>query len=472
MIGVALLLWRSELRVQRLLSRRPAVAVAELAVAVGILALLAVQVRRLLVDAGPAGDLPVPNIAVLSLTGLLLIFANVLVTGEESAAQVPDLRAWAAPRPLSASALRRLLVAAGLLRGALFTATLVGATAAGALAAPQAWTGPLEIVAAAVLVPLPPIAAALALGARRKVRLGPGFVTVPLGLSVMAIAIPFPNLTGVPGAAAQVVATPGLTLLGRASPAAAVTMVAICAMATWWLLTRLDRIIQIDVGAVRPARAGRLARVGSRGLLLDLVWHRVGRSDLALVAPLAAVLALVGAAVMALGSQPVPAPVVFSVAVMTAPAITAGYRQLWTTTALPSAARDWLRQAPLPLAAVSWMRHLLCTAGAVGAAAVFTGLLAAVRLAGAPVPVATLVAAASAPFTLTGWLAVGLAWSGVARLVGYLLLSAYVLARAVATALAAVLGCPVPVALALVLADVVIGLSGHLAARFVSRRNP
>jgi hypothetical protein len=117
-----------------------------------------------------------------------------------------------------------------------------------------------------------------------------------------------------------------------------------------------------------------------------------------------------------------------------------------------------------------WTRHLVCACGAAVSCAIFLSLLGAARLAGVPMPLGPLVAAATAPLCLTGWLAVALSWHGWARLGGYYLLGQYVVLRGVAVVLFYLAHWPATVAVALLMTDVALGAAGHFAARLALRR--
>lgn len=205
---VALHFWRGELRAQRLVSRNKALTAVQLAFALAVLAALAYGVRHLLLR----GAVPVSNVALLGILAMALIFSNVLVTGEESGTRADDLRAWALPRPLTSRAVRGFVITTGFLRSALFTLTLIGAVTAGALSAASSWAARAEIATSAVLLPVPPVAAALWFSTGRSRRIGPGFVTVPLGLAFLLTAVRLPEPHGAWAAVAQTAAAPGLTL--------------------------------------------------------------------------------------------------------------------------------------------------------------------------------------------------------------------------------------------------------------------
>lgn len=77
-----------------------------------------------------------------------------------------------------------------------------------------------------------------------------------------------------------------------------------------------------------------------------------------------------------------------------------------------------------------------------------------------------------APVSLTGWLAVSLTWYGMARMAGYLLMTGYTLIRAVAVAVIVAASLPGAAVIAFVLADLAVGLCGHLAAGLALRGRP
>jgi hypothetical protein len=358
----------------------------------------------------------------------------------------------------------------GMLRGVLFTLAFASVSV-GALTVPGTWITRAQVICTGVLLPLPFVAGALLFGARRHRGLNPAFVSVPLGLIVIGTAARLPALRGVPGSIARVLAAPGLTLLGRISPAAGAAVIGAWLAASVWLLSRLDRgNIGLAIGSPRPPRASRLARPGSPGVVLDLVTHQLSLRDAVELIPLTALLAVAAAVATAAGRGHVPPAAVFTVAVLAWPAASVGYRQLRASTALPRPAREWLLAAPVPVYKVPWTRHVVCACGAAASCAIFAGLLASARLAGLPMPLAPLAPIATAPLCLTGWLAVLLSWRGLARLAGYYLLAQYVLLRAAAAVLVYLAHWPAIVVVALLMTDVAVGVAGQFAARLALRR--
>lgn len=478
---LALHFWRGELRAQRLISRNRTLMIVQLIFALVVLAALASGVRHLLLR----GLVPISNVALLGILGMALIFSNVLVTGEESGTRTDDLRAWALPRPLTARTLRGFVIATGFLRSALFTVTLIGAVTAGALSAASDWTARGEVVAAGVLLPLPPVTAALWFSTGRARRLGPGFVTVPLGLAFLVTAVRLPTPRGAWAAVAQVLAAPGLTLLGRARPAIALTVLIAWVLAVAFLLSRLRVALQrapAVAGPTRPPRAARLGRVRPSGVILDVVTHRVRPGwEAGQLGVLAGFLSAVGVLVIAAGagpqgSAPRSALTVVTAAALAIPAAVAGYRQLLDATALRMADREWLRQVPLPAFRVHLTRHLVCVAGAMASCAVLAvalgGYLGLAHPAAAGPRAVPVLAVLLAPVSLTGWLAVALTWYGLARIAGYLLMTGYALIRGIAVAVIVTAALPGTAVAAFVLSDLAVGLGGHLAAGLALRRTP
>jgi len=477
----ALRFWRGELRAQRIVSANRALTAVQLLFGVGVLGALAYGVRAMLLH----GSVPVANVALLGVLGMTLIFSNVLLTGEESGTRVDDLRAWALPRPLTKATLHGFVISTGLLRSAIFTLTLVGAVAVGALSVPNGWVGRGEIAGAAIVLPVPPVTAGLWFSADRGRVLGPGFVSVPFGLSFLATAIRLPEPGGAWAQVVQAFAAPGLTLLGRTGPEVALAVLSAWLLAAVFLLSRLRAALDRAPGVTGPARSPGAARLGDvrrPWLTLDVVTHRIRPGwEAAQLCVLAGLVSAVGVLLIAAGAGPPRAGsrLIFTVvaaATLAIPAATAGYRQLLDATALRPADRDWLRQVPLRAPRVHFTRHLVC----IGGAAVSCGVLSAV-LAGyftlaypAParpglVPVLTVLLA---PVCLTGWLAVARTWSGIARMAGYLLLTGYALACGIAAAVTAAAALPGGAIAAFALADLAIGLCGHLAAALVMRRIP
>jgi hypothetical protein len=473
MMNVSLLLWRGELRAQRLVSRRMGITMLQLVVVVGILALLATRVHSLLATGatGATGALPVTNIAVLGMAVTMIIFANIGVVGQESSASVSDIRGWARSLPVSASQVRQLLVATGLFRSALFTFTLIGAAAVGALSASTSWTARAEIACAAMLLPALPVAAGLWFGARREALASPGLVTAPLGIAMMAIAVPFPVLQGPAGEVVRALATPGLTLLGSAQPMEAATMLLLSIIGALWLVIRLGRETETTTILDNPPRAARLARLGERGVVVDLVLHRIRARDLGeivLLSVLMGVTALAPLVFGATGSSPAGS---FLVVLLATSVASVGYGQVRTATRLPAAAESWVRSMPLPSGSLPWVRHLSATLGAWLAVLVFAVILAAGALAGLGIPhgAATVVAVVLTPWSLGAWIGQCRRYVGIRRVLALAWLGQLSAMRAGVVVVLALVGYSIPVALVLLTVDLSLGLAGQLIFRHNTR---
>ncbi|RQX10892.1 hypothetical protein DLJ58_10265 [Micromonospora arida] len=461
---MAMVLWLGELRVQRLLSRRPSVAIAQLVPIALILVFLGLRVNHALA----AGHLALANVAVLSVVGTFLVFANVIITGEEGQARVQDIRAWTQPLPVSHQQLRVLLLVVGVLRGSLFTVTLVGTAATGAFLARDSWFNQAEIVISALVLPLLPVAAGLWVGARRSGPVSPGFVTVPLGVATIATAVPLPDPHGALAVVARVLAAPGVTLLGGTDPATAVAVLLVWTATAGWFLTRLDRAVHTTTVGARLPLAGRLGTgpVGRR-VGADLVLHRLRPRDVAEVVLLAAALGAVAALALAAADDgPLPATVL-TVTGLALPASTLGYRQVRAGTVLDVPTLEWISTLPLPPGTLAWRRHLVATAGAAVAVAVFLAVLLAITAVGLPGPCLAMIVLS--PLVLTGWFALSANARGGRRILAYLALSALTGLRLITAAVLVVIGCPPSVAVTLLALDLGIALAGHLLVRHQTR---
>jgi hypothetical protein len=465
LLPVALTWWRGELRAQRLISQRRSVAVVQVAIPVVVVPVLVIAIRGMISN----GRVPVTNVALLTVDLLVLVFSGTLVNSEESQSRVQDLRAWAAPRPVTSSELTRFTVLTGLLRGALYTGLLCCA-AVGALLAPQTLAARAEIVCAAVLFPLPSVTAALVAGARRSRPLGAGFITVPFGLVILGSSTRLPTASGAVGGVVRAIAAPGLTLLGREPPVTGAVVLAAWLACSLWLLSRLGGALRVTVAERRPRTAARLA--GGRGrrlLVLDLVTYRLSAGAVAEVMALVVLLAALAGFVAASGPRGAPVAGAITVAGLSWPTVSAGYRHLAAVTAMPEDAARWLRTLPLPPRALPWARHVVCACGALVTSAVFTGIELALHAAGIPVTLPAVVAAAAAPLTLTGWMAIALSWNGIARVLGYAALAWYVVLRAATVAVVSAVHFPPAVLASLLAVDLLVGALGHLLARFLVR---
>jgi hypothetical protein len=465
MMNVSFLLWRGELRAQRLVSRRIGISICQIVSAVGLLAFLAFRVRSLILK----GGLPTTNIGVLSIAGTLIILANVGVVGHESGASVSDIRGWARPLPVSASQLRQLLVATGLFRSMLFTVTLIGAVAAAALSVSPTWTARAEIGCAAILLPILPVAAGLWLGARRSRPASPGFVTAPLGAAFMAIVFPFPLFAGPVGGAVRALATPGLTLLGRASPVEAVTMFVLWIIVSMWFLLQLENEETTSLSDTPPL-AWRLARSDERGVAVDLVLHRLRGRDVGEVLLLSVMLVVTAFAQLAFGGVGTSPAATFVVVLLASSAASVGYNHVRTATTFPHGAEMWVQAMPIPRGTVPWVRHLFATVGAGLAALVFVVCLTAGAFAGLAVAPAAVAAVVVTPWSLGGWIGLCARVNGLRRLLAFACLGQLIFVRAGTVFVIALLGCSLPAGLLLLGADLALGLIGHLTFRHNTRK--
>jgi hypothetical protein len=460
MTRVAMLLWLGEMRVQRILSRNRLIAAVQISVMSTILVFLAVRVHQ----AVDAGVLAITNISVLSAVGVFIIFANVIVTGEESKARVQDIRDWVRSLPVSTGQLRGLLAAMGLLRGALFTATVIGIAAVGAFIARDSWGSRLEIVASALILPLLPVSAGLWFGARRSGPVPRSLTTVPMAVSMLTIAVPFPAAHGFLLTLLHIIAAPALVLIGAASPATAAGVLVFWTAGAGWFLSRLDRAIEVSAADGRPRLASLLATgPNARRIAADVVVHQLRPRDVAEAVLPAGLLGAVALLMLAQTTGSSVSAAAVTVAALALPATVAGYRQVGVSTALEPATEEWIRSLPLGRGALPWARHVTATVAATVAATVLAAVIAAANVAG--LPLVCIVVIVLTPLSLTGWIAFALNTKGIRRVLLYLGLGLLIGTRLITTAVLTVTVWPPLVGAVLVPADLMIGLLGHLIMR-------
>jgi hypothetical protein len=463
--AVPVLLWRGELRAQGLLLRRPLITAAQTIVGLVILTIVALRVRDQLTSGAPVRYL---NVTVVWVALAVLMAANVTLLGERTGTLPWQLQRWAANMPIGSSQLARLIVVFSTLRSGLLTLALLGAVAVGALSAVHSPSAAATIIVSAVLLPLLPVAVGLQWARRRGTSVSFAFTLAPLAVAVSAINVPLPTPAGWPGTLLEWTSLPALVLVGRASPADAIVLLAAWTGAALVLL-RPAALSMKDASARRGFgslvhRLGRIPvthRPGS--LVLDIAVHKVRATDLLEILFLGTVSCSV-VALEVFASGTVFGVVALAAAVSTAAstATLAGYIQMKANIGTDDSTEAWIRALPIPAPALSVARHAVCTTGA-ALAVLPVMVLAVIKMNGPLAPGAVLLAlwAALSAWSLTGWFASYLsarAWRKHLR--GYSLFAWFGIRGLVGAAVLTTARNPLFVA-GLFAVDILIGLAGH-----------
>ncbi|HET6310515.1 MAG TPA: hypothetical protein VFH00_05885 [Candidatus Nitrosotalea sp.] len=466
-VSVPILLWRGELRAQGLLLRRRLFTLAQSLVFVAIYISVVVRARDALTQPGPVRTL---NVAVLTLSLVTLMAANVTLLGERTGTLPWQLQRWAAALPLGIAQVARLIVGFSLLRSGLVTLTILAAAAVGALMAARSLASVVVIVVSLVLLPLLPVALGLQWARRRGTSVSIAFSIVPLGLLLTASSVPLPATSGWIDTVVGWAALPGMMLAGRTGVAqAAIFLAAWTGLALVLMrpaaLSLKDNLVARGFGS-SIWRLSRLpATPAPNQLALDIAVHRVSLTDLLEILLLGAVSCSVVALQTFPGSSSIERGVALAAAFSAAAATAtiAGYIHMSGAVKTDPPTEAWIRTLPLPARALSVARHAVCTAGAL-LAILPVMVLVIVESGGPGNPGAYVLAAWTGMsfWALTGWFASVMATPGLLkkRLGGYAVLAGYSIRTLLGAAVLVLSHQPILV-LILFAADFGVGLAGQ-----------
>jgi hypothetical protein len=431
-VSVPILLWRGELRAQGLLLRRRLFTLAQSLVFVAIYISIVVRVRDALMNPGPPRTL---NVAVLTLSLLTLMAANVTLLGERTGTLPWQLQRWAAALPLGVGRVARMIVAFSILRSGLVTLTILAAAALGALLAAHSLASAAVILISLVLLPLLPVALGLQWARRRGTSVSIAFSIVPLGLLLTSSSVPLPALSGWIETLMSWVALPGMLLAGRASvEQAAIFLAAWTGLALVLMrpaaLSLKDNLVARGFGSSIWRLSRFPATPSPNQLALDIAVHRVRLTDLLEILLLGAVSCSVVALQTFRGNSSMERGIALAAAfsATAATATLAGYIHMSGAVKIDPSTEAWIRTLPLPARALSVARHAVCTAGAL--LAILPVMVFVIVEAGGPGNPGAYVQAAWAgmsAWALTGWFALFMAAPGLLkkRLGGYAVLAGY-----------------------------------------------
>jgi hypothetical protein len=463
--SIPTVLWRGELRVQGLLLRRPLITAAQTVVGLGILTIVVLRVRDQLTLGAPVRYL---NVTIVSLALGVLMAANVTLLGERTGTLPWQLQQWAAKLPIGPAQLARLIVVFSIMRSGLLTLTLLGAVAVGALTSVHSAVAVPVILLSALLLPLLPIAFGLQWARRRGTSVSLAFTLVPLAVGVSAMSVPLPTPSGWAGSIVQWTSLPALMLVGRASLAEAIVLLAVwTGVAVVLLRPAALSLKESSGGRAAGTLLWRLSRIPTTrrpgALVFDIAVHKVRLVDLVEILFLGTVsCSVVALEVFARGTTFGAIAVATALSAAAATATLAGYVQMKANIRTDDSTESWIRALPVSAPALSRARHAICT-GAALLAVLPVMVLAVVKIGGPFVPGAILVAlwTGLSAWALTGWFASYLSARGWLKYLGGYTLFAGFGARGLIGAAVLSTGRNPLLVTVLFAADILLGLVGQ-----------